>query len=570
MLSAPLSLRRGLLGLAPLALLIGAGAGLGAVAFRWLITGVTHLATGQQDASLERFTSPLLSWLGVAGVVLIPVLAGLVYGPLVSRFAPQARGHGVPEVMFAVAENGGRIPAPVAGVKALASALCIGAGGSVGREGPIVQIGSALGSTLGRAVRASPARMRTLVACGAAAGIAATFNAPLAGVFFALELILADFAAEAFGAVVLSAVVASVIGRSFLGDQAFLILPRFEVHTVAEYGLYALLGLVGALVALVFVKVLYAVEDGCDAAWQRTRGPEWARPAAGGLLLGLLLLALPQMYGVGYPVLDNAVAGRYAVGFLLLLLIGKIVATSLTIGIGGSGGVFAPSLFVGAALGAAFGQVAHSLVPGLVTQPGAYALIGMGAVFAGAARAPITAVVILFELTGEYSIILPLMLAVVIATSVSTALSKDSIYTLKLRRRGVDIGRAAGLSLVVGNVMEPLPPALPASSPLAVVRERLLDAEGSLPVIDDAGRFLGLVGLPDVELAEPPPYAGAMAARPEALRPTDLLSRAVTLLAHPDGLGGLPVLDDHDVPLGWVSHRTVVRALAGRGAKTPA
>ena len=182
--------------------------------------------------------------------------------------------------------------------------------------------------------------------------------------------------------------------------------------------------------------MLYAIEDACDAIW---RGPEWLRPAVGGLLLGALLLVLPQMYGVGYPVLSKGVAGGYALGFLLVLLVGKMIATSLTIGIGGSGGVFAPSLFIGAMLGSAFGEAMQVVAPGLAGPVGAYGLIGMGAVFAGAARAPITAVIIMFELTGEYSIILPLMAAIVLATGISHALSPDTIYTLKLRRRGVDL-----------------------------------------------------------------------------------------------------------------------------------
>jgi CIC family chloride channel protein len=277
-------------------------------------------------------------------VLLTPVVAGILCGPLVYRFAREARGHGVPEVMMAVARNGGRIRPQVAVVKAIASALCIGGGGSVGREGPIVQIGSALGSTLGQLAKLDERRIKLLVACGAAGGIAATFNAPLAGVFFAMELILRQWAAESFGMVVLSSVTASVIGRSILGNHPFLTLPTFHVDHVVQYPLFAVLGLVAGLVGVVFSRVLYAIEDACDWAW---RGPEWLRPAVGGLLLGGLLLVLPEMYGVGYPVLGKAVAGGYGVAFLIALLVGKLVACSLTIGIDGSRGVFAPSLFCG-------------------------------------------------------------------------------------------------------------------------------------------------------------------------------------------------------------------------------
>ena len=238
----------------------------------------------------------------------------------------------------------------------------------------------------------------------------------------------------------LSSVTASVVARAVIGNDPFLTLPVFEVDHLVQYPLLAALGVLAGLVGVAFSRVLYAVEDGCDWAWH---GPEWLRPAAGGLLLGGLLLVLPQMYGVGYPVLGDAVGGRYGLALLLILLIGKMVACGLTIGIGGSGGVFAPSLFIGAMTGAAFGTVVHAIAPDSGGSLGIYALVGMGAAFAGAARAPITAVLILFELTGEYTIILPLMLAIVLATGVSNLVSQDTIYTRKLLRRGIDIDEPA-------------------------------------------------------------------------------------------------------------------------------
>ncbi|MHA6623132.1 chloride channel protein [Pseudonocardia sp. DLS-67] len=424
-------------GLVVCAVLVGVGAGVGAVAFRYLILWFTLLFSGTADYSDAGMPPhPWVPSLGPWFLLVAPVLGGLLYGPLVYRFAREARGHGVPEVMYAVARNDGRIPPRVAVVKSLASALCIGSGGSVGREGPIVQIGSALGSALGQLLRVPPQRLRMLVACGAAGGIAATFNAPIAGVFFALEIVLRAFSAQAFGVVVLSSVTASVIGRSFLGDEPFLRLPPFTLHSPVEYLLYAGLGIAAGLVGWAFARVLYVVEDACDWLW---RWPEWLRPAAGGLLLGAVLLVLPQMYGVGYPVLEAGVTGRYAVWMLLLLMVGKMVATSLTIGIGGSGGVFAPSLFVGAMAGTAFGTVVAELFPALGISPGAYGLVGMAAAFAGASHAPIAALVIVFELTQQYSIILPLMAAVALAAGVSHLVSDRTIYTLKLVRRGVDI-----------------------------------------------------------------------------------------------------------------------------------
>lgn len=424
-----------------LCLAVGVGAGLGAIGFRYLIEGFTWLFAGHSDPSaLGHFSNPHLAFLGPFVVLVVPVLGGLLYGPLVYRFAPEARGHGVPEVMLAVHSNEGRIRGRVPIVKSLASAICIGAGGSVGREGPIVQIGSAIGSALGQARNLAAEDTRLLVACGAAGGIGATFNAPIAGVFFALELILRRWDTRAFGLVILAGVVATAVGRVAFGAEAFLALPPFQLVSDWEYGLYALLGVLGAVVGVAFIRVLYGMEDLADRIW---RGPAWLRPAVGGVLLGLVLLVLPQMYGVGYPVLEGAIGGQYVFGALIAFLLGKILATSLTMAIGGSGGVFAPSLFIGAMLGSAYGVGAHDLLPGATASAGAYGLVGMAAVFAAAGRAPITAVLIVFELTGDYAIILPLMLAVVVATGLSHLLSADSIYTLKLRRRGIDIERPA-------------------------------------------------------------------------------------------------------------------------------
>ncbi|GAB3918017.1 transport integral membrane protein [Microlunatus endophyticus] len=556
-------------GLLFLALVVGAGAGGGAIAFRWLIKTFTLALSGHPDYSaVPGAANPLVPGLGRWFVILAPIVAGLIYGPLVQRFAREARGHGVPEVMFAVARRGGRIAPQVAVVKAVASALCIGGGGSVGREGPIVQIGSALGSTLGRIIRVTEPRLRVLVACGAAGGIAATFNAPLAGVFFAMELILRDFTAAAFGMVVASSVTASVIGRAALGNSPFLTLPVFTVSHLAQYPLFAVLGLLAGIVGVAFSKALYGIEDLCDAAWRRTRAPEWARPAAGGLVLGGLLLVLPQMYGVGYPVLGAGIAGEYGIAMLLILLIGKVVATSLTIGIGGSGGVFAPSLFVGAMLGSAYGQLVHHLLPGVSGPAGAYGLIAMGAVFAGATRAPITGVVIMFELTGEYSIILPLMAAIILATGLSHLLSHDTIYTRKLLRRGVDIDQPHNPTMAktaVGQVMEPVGALLDAGTPLIGVAGKLTSSpHGQLGVIDAEGAYLGVVTARTVAdaLADGDHDQHALTSvveYPETVKTTDTLQDALSALE--TAYVSVPVLDEAGANLvGWLTHQKVLTA----------
>ena len=350
------------LGLVVMALLVGAVAGWAAAGFRDLIYLVTWLFTGRQAYGQFGHQASLhLPFLGIWFVVVAPVVAGLLYGPLIQRFAPEARGHGVPEVMLAVAENGGRIRPQVSLVKALASALCIGGGGSVGREGPIVQIGSAFASTLGQLTRMSEGRMRVIVACGAAGGISATFNAPVTGLFFGFEIVLKEFSAEALAATILSAVTADLISRAFFGSAAFFgsVPHNLVISNDYSFLLIALLGLIAGGIGVLFQKTLYRGEDAADAIWQRR--PQWLRPVAGGFLLGGLLLLLPQMYGVGYPVMDRVFAGNYVLWFILILLAGKILATSLTLSIGGSGGVFAPSLFIGAATGTAFGIVCHHL-----------------------------------------------------------------------------------------------------------------------------------------------------------------------------------------------------------------
>ena len=559
-------------GLVMLALLVGTGAGAGAVLFRYLILGFTEVFTGHRDYSAAPHTANgLVPSLGMWFVLVVPVVGGLLYGPVVHFFAREARGHGVPEVMYAVADQGGRIRPRVAIVKSLASAICIGAGGSVGREGPIVQIGSALGSTAGQLSRASESRLRILVACGAAGGISATFNAPIAGVFFALELILRDFEAASFGVVVLASFAADVIGRAAFGPKPFLALPAFQINSPLEYPLYAGLGLVAALVGIAFIRVLYGSEDLADRLW---RGPEWLRPAAGGVLLGLVLLALPQLYGVGYPPLEHAVQGRYVIGFLLLLLVGKIVATSLTLAIGGSGGVFAPSLFMGAMLGSAYGATLHDVLPGgIVAGAGAYGLVGMGAVFAAAARAPITAVIIIFELTGDYRIILPLMLAIAVATGLSHLLSPETIYTLKLKRRGVDLvlGRRPNLMRVlrVSDAMHPVGSVIEEDASIDDARATLSRTRrDELAVVDEEGRYRGVVTARAIEdrlTADRPDTAVRDVTEVlPPLRPGQTLEVALGFLLG-DRCDGLPVVDDDDEHvIGWLDHLDLLQCYQQR------
>jgi CIC family chloride channel protein len=430
------------LGLVVMALVVGAGAGLGAALFREMVFGATWLVTGHDQFGQQgHAASGHLPGLGIWFVLVVPVLGGLIYGPLIYRFAREARGHGVPEVMLAVADNGGRIRPQVTVVKALASAITIGVGGSVGREGPIVQIGSALASSLGQLVRMPASRLRIIVACGAAGGIAATFNAPLTGLFFGFEIVLREFSLDALVATSLAAVTGDVISRAMFGSAPFFsqIPHNLSVTNDSTYLLVIVLAFAAGLIGVGFKTFLYWLEDRVDALWKGR--PEWARPAVGGVALGALLLAVPQMYGVGYPVMNSVISGHVVVGLIILFLVSKVLATSLTLSIGGSGGVFAPSLFIGAMAGMAFGTLAHNLFGSAVGPPALYAVVAMGAVFAATAQAPLTAVASVAEMTGNFGITLPIMLACGIAAAVSRYISYGSVYTTKLLRRGIDIDR---------------------------------------------------------------------------------------------------------------------------------
>jgi chloride channel protein, CIC family len=530
-------------GLFLLALVVGVGSGLGAVAFRYLIYFFTWAATGHSQFGQQgRVGSAHLPWLGLGFLVVIPVIGGLLYGPLIYRFAREARGHGVPEVMIAVADNGGRIRPQVSVVKAVASAVCIGVGGSVGREGPIVQIGSALASSIGQRVKMPENRLRILVACGAAGGIAATFNAPITGVFFGVEIILREFSIDALFTVMLAAMIADITAIPFLGDKPFLsgFPAGIVLHHPRNYLLVAVLAVIAALMGLAFKNVLYKTEDLWDFLWKGR--PEWARPAVGGIALGLLLLAIPQMYGVGYPVMYKATAGQYALWFLILLAFGKIAACSLTIGIGGSGGVFAPSLFIGVTSGMAYGEIVHHIFGAAAGQPALYAVVAMGAVFASAARAPLTSLASVVELTGDFALTLPVMLAVAIASTISRGLSYGTIYTTKLLRRGTDIDRAtpwrALQDLKVADAMRPLAVPLPVAGK---------------PSRPNGQRAPAVTVLP-----------GPVTDRrdPQALFAGESLGQALRQLVV-YGRDGLPVLsEDGQRLLGWVTNNRVLHTVA--------
>jgi len=534
------------------AVVVGLGAAVGAIIFRELIRGFDWLLF---DQVADRGLSGLSDW----RVLLIPALGGLVVGPLIYFFAREAKGHGVPEVMLAIETERGRIRPRVAVVKSLASALTIASGGSAGREGPIVQIASAIGSTLGQITKLSDDDVRLLVAAGAAGGISATFNAPIAGVFFALEVILRRFNARNFSVVVLSSVVAAAVAHARFGDNPAFRIPEYRLESPFEYPLYAALGVLAALAAVIFIRVLYRTEDIFDSISM----PEWLKPALGGLGMGLLGVWYISLMGVGYGsgpgamAIPAALAGESSLQVLIALAGLKILATSLTIGSGGSGGVFAPSLFIGAMMGGAFGLVVNDLWPGATAPAGAYALVGMAAVFAGSARAPITAVIILFEMTNDYSIILPLMTAVVISTAVAQLIMSENIYTLKLRRRGIDVTErpeSAVLSnLTVAQAMRTDFKAVRgdlSADELVNVFSGVYAEEGALPVVDENKHLIGIVAASDLDqLVEATDSAKTVddvaTHNPVTVHPDETLDDAVRRMAD-RSLRQLPIVSRRD------------------------
>ncbi|MGD9413122.1 MAG: chloride channel protein [Desulfobacterales bacterium] len=479
--------------MAVLAVIVGIAGGFGAVGFRYLINFFQTLGYGGENDLLELVVN--LPWYYR---VAIPAIGGLIVGPLVYFFAREAKGHGVPEVMESIALKGGVIRKRVVVVKTVASAICIGSGGSVGREGPIVQIGSAVGSTLGQFMKVSADRMRILVGCGAAAGIAATFNAPIAGSMFALEIVLGDFGLATFSPIVISSVVATAVSRAYLGDTPAFIVPVYELASAWEFPMYLILGLFCALVGITFTKSLYRIEDLFD----EIKFPEYLKGIIGGLILGAASLVFPQILGVGYGAIDMALMQKMAWWLLLVLVLVKILATSITIGSGGSGGIFAPSLFLGAMAGGFFGAVVHQIFPAITASPGAYSIVGMGAVVSATTHGPLSAILILFEMTGDYKIILPLMLSCIIAAITSGQLLRDSIYTLKLARRGIDIkeGKEVNVlkSMFVKEVMNPNVETIAEALPLSQIADVISKSKfNSFPVLNSQKQLIGILSFND-------------------------------------------------------------------------
>ena len=530
-----------------IAIIIGALAGFGAIAIRTLIKTISNLSFPGTETLLGNIVNA--PWYIV---IIIPIIGGLLVGPLIHFFAPEAKGHGVPEVMQAVLLKGGVIRPRVALVKALASSITIGTGGSVGREGPIIQIGASLGSTVGQFFRMSGNRMKTLVGCGAAAGIAAAFNAPIAGALFAVEIILMDFAFVQFSPIVISSVMATVISHHYEGNFAAFQVPPYHLVNPFELIFYAALGLLSGLASYGFIKVLYAFEDFFE---NKLKLPSYLQPALGGLVIGIIALKFPQIMGVGYDSINDALHGSTLWYMALGLIFLKIIATSFTLGSGGSGGIFAPSLFMGAMLGCFFGYFVHSYFPSITASPGAYALVAMGGLVAGTTRAPITAIIIVFELTKDYEIILPLMITCIISAILSSKLSRESIYTLKLLLRNINLkeGTETNImkSIFVRNVFTTTFEKVHETANFSEVVNKVISKEDPyFAVQNDNSDLVGMISIHDIKsfLFDMQDLQDIVIARDIAdkdfdkVTPEDNCQIVLDILSR-NGLSGLPVVD---------------------------
>ncbi len=545
--------------------LIGLCSGLGSEFFRWLILFLKEIFFFGRFEILS--IAPSVPWYFLP---LIPMAGGLIIGPLSHFFPTEAKGHGVPEVMQSIALKNGIIKPRTILLRTFASAVCIGSGGSAGREGPIVQIGSSIGSAFGQLFNMSAERMKVLVGCGAAGGIAATFNAPLAGVIFSIEIILGVFSIRTFTPIVISSVTATAVSHAFHGNTPAFLVPSYQIVSYWEILFYVILGLLSGLIARLYIVTLYWTEDYFE---KKIHVHPVLKPAIGGLVIGSLAIFLPQIMGNGYEAMDMALKGQMVWYITFILIFMKIIATSITLGSGGSGGVFAPALFIGAMLGGTFGSLVHSIYPDITATKGAYALVGMGSVIAAAAHAPMTNILILFELTNDYKIILPIMASCIIATSVVRFLSKDSIYTLKLRRRGINIqeGREVSImgSIKVGDVMDKKVETILETTPFKRILTILSRSTNSyFPVVNSKHKMVAILSFSDIRevmfeegLKDLVVAKDIAATEVITLSPKDNLNKALEKFVEID-VAQLPVVDskNQDRVIGMLSRGDLISA----------
>ena len=479
-----------------LAVIVGLLGGLGNYLFRKTIELIHWLVVEQ---SLELFDISLEHWSPERILVMfLPAIGGLLLIPMWIFFADDIKG-GFAGFLVKVNLKGAKLPFRPLFTKGFASAITLGTGGSAGQEGPIAMIGGAIGSQFGKMFKMSGDRIKVLVACGAAAGVAATFNAPLAGVFFATEIVLlSSFEVASFTSIVISSGMATVVSRALLGNVSEVVAPPYVLANFWEIGLYVLLGILIGILAAGFFRLHFRIKDIITAI----KLPRLSKPILGGLTVGIIGIGLPQVFGNGYEFVATVLLGDHPWYLLGLLVIAKMVATSITLGSGMPGGLFAPCLFLGAVAGGAYGQIVGLIFPAAELSAGAYALVGMGAFLAAATHAPMTAIFLLFEITDSYEVIIPIMLACVIGTSIARHFNKDSLETAELSRLGIDLeaGKERNImkGLAVGDVMSRRVETVPENMTLRRFAKFIEETHHTnFPLVNELGELTGIISVQD-------------------------------------------------------------------------
>ncbi|MBL28966.1 MAG: chloride channel protein [Rhodospirillaceae bacterium] len=478
-----------------LAVLIGALGGYGSLAFRKLIDGFQFFVYGSGSEHVLAMAGNLAWW----HLLLAPAAGGLVVGLLIRYLLPGGRPQGVPDVMIACHLRSGRIPLKEGLSAALTSALALGAGASVGREGPVVHLGASLASAVALKLRLRSSATLTVFGCGVASAVAASFNAPIAGVFFALEVVVGHYGLGAFAPVVIASVVGTVITRIHIGDFPAFQITGTEIASFSEIPAFAILGIVSAGVAIAFISGTMLVQRG----FGRIPVPQWVRPGIGGLLVGGIAILFPQVIGVGYETTDLALKNAFPVELALTLAAAKALASAISLGSGFAGGVFSPALCIGALVGSAFGAVAAAVFPGVGAMQNAYALVGMGTVAGAVLGAPISTMLIIFELTGDYKLTIAVMVAVSLSSLITRQLYGHSFFTRQLAQRGIaiDAAREAALlrSVPVTEVMVESFRSIQAEAPFKQLTEMFREAaQPEVYVLDQEGVVIGEVEFSDV------------------------------------------------------------------------
>ncbi len=436
--------------------------------------------------------------------LLFPVAGSLSIGYLLYRYFPDARGSGVPQTKAALFARDGRITLRTVLGKFFCTSATLASGIPLGREGPSVQVGAGIASVLGRSLGLRPEKVKALLPVGAAAAIAAAFNTPLAAVLFSLEEIMGDLHAPVLGSVVLASATSWLVLRLLLGNHPLFQVPQYQLVNPLEFGIYAVLGVAGGLVSVVFTKLLLNMRQRFLRFPQKT---VWFQPVAGGLLVGLVGWFVPQVMGVGYGYVGDVLNGRMALNLMVLLVVLKLLTVTTSYASGNAGGIFGPALFIGAMLGGSVGTVAHLLLPGYTATPGAYALVGMGAVFAGIVRAPMTSVVMIFEMTQDYAVIVPLMIANLVSLFISSRLQPEPIYEALAVQDGIHLptgeARQRHGRRQITRIMHSATDSLPSEVTVEEALERVRASESRTWLVTDRRGVVGVVNLPTLEREQP-------------------------------------------------------------------